>query len=234
MKDDKWNPADIWLINDKVEPEDFSGNVEVLNGQIADLYEDGNMVGISLKMISKKNDAIEKIFNDPEVEPEKYTYEGYKTTATSAGADIIFTGGAATARMFDTIKGFAVEVKGKAAQGGKAGMEAVNYVLENNGLTPLPMPYQTVIDAFTNNDENYYNKLYYLYDRFIGNISKEAFQETYESSELGWRIGNYYSLELIERLEDNQPQPTNEILDDIIRYAYSSTEDSSKFIKIAG
>ena len=84
------------------------------------------------------------------------------------------------------------------------------------------------------NLENYYNKLYYLYDRFIGTISQEEFQETYESSELGWRIGNYYSLELIERLEDNQPQPTNEILDDIIRYAYSSTEDSSKFIKIAG
>ena len=26
MKDDKWNPADIWLINDKVDPEEFSGN----------------------------------------------------------------------------------------------------------------------------------------------------------------------------------------------------------------
>ena len=234
MKDDKWNPADIWLINDKVDPEEFSGNVEVLNGQIADLYEDKDMVGVSLKMISKKNDAIEKIFNDPEVEPEKYTYEGYKSSPTSAGSDIIFTGGSATARMFDTTKGFAVEVKGKAAQGGKAGMEAVNFILERNGLEPLPMPYQTVIDGFAKNDENFYNKLYYLVDRFIGNISKEEFKNKYDLAGTGWKIGNYYSLLLIEKLEDNKPEPTNEILDDIIRYAYSSTKNSSKFIKISG
>ena len=87
------------------------------------------------------------------------------------GSDIIFTGGSATARMFDTTKGFAVEVKGKAAQGGKAGMEAVNFILERNGLEPLPMPYQTVIDGFAKNDENFYNKLYYLVDRFIGYLS---------------------------------------------------------------
>ena len=46
-------------------------------------------------------------------------------------------------------------------------------------------------------------------------------------------MGNYYSLELIERLEDNKPEPANEIVSDIIRYAYSSTKDSSKFIKIS-
>jgi hypothetical protein len=235
MKDDKWNPADIWLINDKVDPEEFSGNVEVLNGQIADLYEDGDMVGISLKMISKKNPAIEKVYNDPGVDPETYTYEGYKTTIGSAGADIIFTGGSATARMFQTTKGFAVEIKGIAAQGGKAGLGAVNNVLKRNGLTPLPSDIQKELDAFEANSEGHYNKLYYLIDRFVpGGISKENFKKTYESSDLAWKIGNYYSLELIQRLEDNQPEPTNEILDDIIRYAYSTTKDSSKFVKISG
>mgnify|MGYP001237320687 CR=1 FL=1 len=51
MKDDKWNPADIWMINDNVDPEEFSGNLAVLNGQLADWYEDGDMIGISLKKI---------------------------------------------------------------------------------------------------------------------------------------------------------------------------------------
>ena len=99
MKDDKWNPADIWMINDKVDPEQFSGNLAVLNGQLADWYEDGDMIGISLKKIGKKNDAIEKIFNDPEIGSKKYNYEGYKTTSKSASVDILFTGGSATARM---------------------------------------------------------------------------------------------------------------------------------------
>ena len=232
MKDDKWNPADIWLINDNVVPEDFSGNVEVLNGQIADLYEDGDMVGISLKMIGKKNDAIEKIFNDPDIDPEKYEYEGYNSSPTSANSEIMFTGGKATARMFSTIKSFNVEISGKAAQGGKAGMEAINTILERNGLNVLP-PNQEVIDAFNNNDENYYNKLYYLYDRFIDNISKEDFEQKYNSAKPAWIIGKFYSLSLIEKLEDNKPEPTNEIVDDILRYAFSSTRDSSKFIKIS-
>ena len=46
-------------------------------------------------------------------------------------------------------------------------------------------------------------------------------------------MGNYYSLELIERFEDNKPEPANELMSDIIRYARSSTSDSSKFAKIS-
>jgi len=232
MKEDKWNPADIWLFSPEVVDEDWSGNVEVLNGQIADYYEDGKLVGVSLKKISKKNDAIEKIYNDPEIEAEKYSYEGYKTTPKSSGATILFTGGTATARMFGGLGGFAVEVNGKIAQGGKAGGEAINTILQNNGLSPLPAASE-VRKSFETNDKNHYNKLYYLYDRFIENISKEAFEEKYNSSKLTWKVGNFFSLEFVERLEDNQPQPANEILDDILRYAYSSTNDSSKFVKIS-
>ena len=232
MKEDKWNPADIWLFSPEVVNEDWSGNVDVLNGQIADHYEDGKLVGISLKKISKKNDAIEKIYNDPEIETEKYSYEGYKTTPKSSGATILFTGGTATARMFGGLGGFAVEINGTVAQGGKAGGEAINTILQNNGLSPLPNASE-IRKAFETNDENYYNKLYYLYDRFIENISKENFEEKYNSSKLTWKVGNFFSLEFVERLEDNQPQPANEILDDILRYVYSSTNDSSKFVKIS-
>ena len=236
MNNNKWNPGDIWLFSPEVVDEDWSGNVAVLNGQIADYYEDGKLVGISLKKIGKKNDAIEKIYNDPNIEEKKYSYTGYKTTTTSKDVTILFDGGTATARMFtDGIKGFALEINGSPAQGGKAGGEAIDTILKNNGLTPLPSINDTIA-AFEADDERYYNKFYYLYDRFIENISKEDFKEKYESSkdkDLKWIMGNYYGLELIERLEDNQPQPTNEILDDILRYAYSSTKDSSKFIKIS-
>ena len=62
---------------------------------------------------------------------------------------------------------------------------------------------------------------------------KKILNKKYTSAKPGWIIGKFYSLELIERLEDNKPQPTNEILDDILRYASSSTSDSSKFIKIS-
>ena len=232
MDNNKWNPADIWLFSPEVVDEDWSANVAVLNGQIADHYEDGKLVGISLKKISKNNDAIEKLYNDPGIEADTYNYEGYKSTSKASGASIIFTGGEAAVRLAGKISGFAVEIKGKEAQGGKAGKEAIDTILENNGLIPLP-PYNEVLEGFNTNNEDFKNKLYYLFDRFIENISKEEFDDKYNGSELKWKVGNYYSLELIERLEDNKPELANEIVSDIIRYAYSSTKDSSKFIKIS-
>ena len=231
MKNDKWNPADIWLFSPEVVDEDWSANVAVLNGQIADHYEDGNLVGISLKKISKNNDAIEKLYNDPGIEPDEYPYEGYSSTFGSLGAYISFKGGKASVRLSGGVSGFSVEISGKSSQGGKAGKEAIDTVLENNGLIPTP-PYSEVLDGFNTNNEDYKNKLYYLCDRFIESISKEDFEDKYNTLDLKWKVGNYYSLELIERLEDN-PEIANEIVSDIIRYAYSSTKDSSKFIKIS-
>ena len=69
-----------------------------------------------------------------------------------------------------------------------------------------------------------------IYDNFL---SKEDFEQKYNSAKPAWIIGKFYSLSLIEKLEDNKPEPTNEIVDDILRYAFSSTRDSSKFIKIS-
>lgn len=233
MDDNKWNPADIWLFSPEVVEEDWSGNVEVLNGQIADYYEDEKLAGISLKMISKNTDAKVKLYNDPGVEAEKYNYEGYRSTLDALGGDILFTGGKASVRLSGGISGFSVEISGKAARGGKAALGAINKALESNNLIPLPSNPE-VLEAFNNNDESYYNKLYYLIDRFIpGGISKDDFKNKYDKSNIKWKVGNYYSLELIERFEDNKPEPANELMSDIIRYAYSSTKDSSKFAKIS-
>ena len=233
MDDNKWNPADIWLFSPEIVDEDWSGNVAVLNGQIADYYEDEKLAGISLKKISKNTDAKVKLYNDPGVEDEKYEYEGYRSTLGALGGDVFFTGGKASVRLSGGISGFSVEISGKAARGGKASLGAINKALESNNLIPLPL-YSEVLNAFNNNDENYYDKLYYLIDRFIsGGISKDDFKDKYDKSDVKWKMGNYYSLELIERFEDNKPEPANELMSDIIRYARSSTSDSSKFAKIS-
>ena len=237
MKDDKWNPADIWLFSPKALDLEWSGNLEVLNGQIADLYEDGDLVGVSLKMIKKKDDPEIKTFNDPDIEKENYGYESYKSSPGSANSEIKFTGGVAVARMFAKTKSFNVEIKGKGAASGKAGKEAIDTILTRNGLGALPDNTE-VEEAFTGEIsedsplKSYYDKLYYLYDRFIKNIATDKFAEQYQHETPAWRVGKFYSLTLIEILEDNKPDPTNEIINDIIRYAYSSTKDSSKFIKI--
>ena len=232
MRDDKWNPSDIWLMTDKVSNFDWSGNLEVLNGQISQFYEDSDLIGVSLKMIGKNAGAVVKIFNDPGIPPGNvYEYEGYKTTPKSSGLEILYTGGSITCRNFDVVKGWSTEIKGKAAQGGKCGHTGVNDILKINNLTELPNQ-QGTVDAFKENNQEYYNKFYYLYDRFIENINKEDFKVKYDESKLSWKTGNYMGLEFLVKLEDNEGV-RDEVLNDIMRYASSSTKFSSQFIKIS-
>ena len=232
LMDDKWNPADIWLMTNKAENHDYSGNLEVLNGQISQFYEDGDLIGVSLKMIGKKSDAEAKTFNDPNIPTGNvYEYESYKSTLKSSTLDILYTGGSITCRNFSVETGWSTEIKGKAAQGGKCGHTGVNDVLKINGLPLLPTQ-KTTLNAFKTNDKIFYDKLYYLVDRFIENISEKDFAELYKEKPLAWKTSNYMNLEFLLRLEDNKNK-ANEILNDVMRYASSSTKISSQFIKIS-
>ena len=215
MKDDKWNPSDIWLMTNEVLNFDWSGNLEVLNGQISQFYE------------------VVKIFNDPGIPPGNvYEYEGYKTTPKSSGIEIKYKGGSITCRNFDVVKGWSTEIKGKAAQGGKCGHTGVNDILKINNITQLPNQ-QATVDAFKENNQEHYDKFYYLYERFIEkNISEEEFKEKYDTSKLSWKTGNYMGLEFLAKLEDNEGK-RNEILNDVMRYASSATKFSSQFVKIS-
>ena len=133
MRDDKWNPSDIWLMTDKVTNFDWPGNLEVLNGELANFYADEDLIGISLKMIGKNTKPTTKVFNDPGIPSnDVYKYEGYKTTPKSSGLAILYNGGSITCRNFDVVKGWSTEIVGKAAQGGKCGHTGVNDILKIN------------------------------------------------------------------------------------------------------
>jgi hypothetical protein len=232
LMDDKWNPADIWLIDKKVENFSWSGNLEVLNGEISQFYEDKNLIGVSLKMVGKKSNAKAEVYNDPGIPSGNiYKYEGYKSTSKSSTLDILYSGGSITCRNFSVETGWSTEIKGKAAQGGKCGHTGVNDVLKINNLSLLPKQKDS-LEAFKTDDKDFYDKLYYLFDRFIENISKDDFKELYSGKPLSWKTSNYMNLEFLSRLEDNQSK-TDEILNDIMRYASSSTKISSQFIKIS-
>ena len=231
LMDDKWNPSDIWLMSDKAENYDWSSNLELLNGQISNFFCNGDLIGVSLKMIGKKAEAKAEIYNGEGCEVFNYKYEDYKTTPKSSGLEIIYNGGSLTCRNFAVETGWSTEIKGKAAQGGKCGHSGVNDILKMNNIIQLPLQ-KDVLIAFKENNKEYYNNFYYLYDRFIESIDKEKFKEKYNESKLSWKTGNYMCLEFLSILIDNEDK-RDEILNDIMRYASSSTKISSQFIKIS-
>jgi hypothetical protein len=231
LMDDKWNPADIWLVSPKVSEFTFSNDLSILNGSIANLFCDGELIGISLKMVGKKADAKAEIYNGEGCSIFEYKYEGYKTTSKSSTVEIQYNGGAITCRNFSVETGWSTEIKGKAAQGGKCGHGGVNDILKMNNLALLPLQKDTLA-AFKTDDKEYYDKFYYLFDRFIENINDKDFKKLYDNKPLSWKTSNYMGLEFLSRLEDN-PEQTNEVLNDVMRYASSSTKISSQFIKIS-
>jgi hypothetical protein len=231
LMDDKWNPADIWLVSPKVSEFTFSDDLSVLNGSIANLFCDGELIGVSLKMVGKKADAKAEIYNGEGCNIFEYKYEGYKTTSKSSTVEIQYNGGAITCRNFSVETGWSTEIKGKAAQGGKCGHGGVNDILKMNNLTLLPLQKDT-LNAFKVNDEEYYNKLFYLFDRFVEDINDKDFKKLYDEKPLSWKTSNFMGLEFLSRLEDN-PEQADEVLNDVMRYASSSTKVSSQFIKVS-
>ena len=63
-------------------------------------------------------------------------------------------------------------------------------------------------------------------------INNEDFKKLYDEKPLSWKTSNFMGLEFLERLEDN-PKRADEVLNDVMRYASSSTKVSSQFIKIS-
>ena len=56
------------------------------------------------------------------------------------------------------------------------------------------------------------------------------FKELYGKSDLGWRTAKYLGLEFLEKIYDNM-ESSDEIINDVMRYAASSTKASSQHIK---
>ena len=242
LNDDKWNPSDIWLMSNKLQNHDWSGNLEVLNGQINNFFDDNLLIGISLKQIPSKDNAKSEIYNDLDIPKENiYKFNDYDASIKSSQIEIKYTdsskeeqkenAGTITLKNFNVDAGWCAEISGKAARGGKACHGAVNDVFKLNGIETLPTS-KDVKNAFQIDDENYYDKFYYLFDRFLENISKDDFKKLYEKSELSWKTAKYMGLEVLEKIYDNMDS-ADEIINDIMKYAASSTKASSKFIKIS-
>ena len=231
LGDDKWNPSDIWLVSDTIKNVEFSNELETLNGEISQFYEGGELIGVSLKAIKKE--ATHTIYNNPNIPSSNiYEYESYKSTPKSANTTIVYKGGSMVFRNFSVDRSFAAEINGNGAQGGKAGHSGINDVLKLNNISQLPSSNE-VLNGFTIDDKEYYSNLYNLYNKFVENVSEDNFREIFNDKTLGWKTGKFMSLELLSKILENKDEKINEILNDIIRYAASSTKISSQFIKIS-
>jgi hypothetical protein len=234
---DKWNPADIWMTTlNNASALTQTKSLDDLNALILQLYVDKILIGVSLK----KTDL------DPPVkefqvgkEADLDTYEGHSDATLSTKSTYIFTTGPRIEFRTFGAPGFAAEIQGTKAGGGKAGLGPINTILKLNNIDP--------IDPAKVNKEDFvelYNK--YAKEKIDGvagldQILSDKASETVKSGVMkgkpkgsrganDWLISRNFGLQIVDIFNDVEDQ--DDLLQDILRYAYSSNDWSSTYIKV--
>lgn len=147
--DDKWNPADIWMVKKSFRFVSDWPSLQDYNRYIYEQYKNSNLVGISLKMVPK-GDVTSKVYNDGK--PVTASFRGFKLGPTMTDSKDIYIqlksdnkDGEIQLRNFSSrpvTSSWQGEIKGKTAAGGKIGGGIVMTAAIESGVpaTKLMLP----------------------------------------------------------------------------------------------
>lgn len=230
MQSDKWNPADVWLVDTSILNHQFPTDLEELNAELLDFFTEGTLVGVSLKKTGESAKMTYVNVDKQDLVEHKITQIDAKIT--NKGGQILYESGKIYFRTYNFATNFAGEILGKTAAHGKVGMGPINDILRQNGLNPLT-PSKEVKSSFDSKDEKIYDELYRNYIVVEGDIDKDEFMSTMEGKNIDYLVSKYHSLQLLSLLKSSPDSKSNEVLSDMLRYASSSSKVSSVFAKIS-
>ena len=226
----KWNPADIWMVSPDEMNITWPDTLGEINALLLEKYNEGTQLGISLKKAGKE--ASLKIFNDPTVETTRYEYKGIDPRPNAAKAYILFDDASIEFRNFGGLTGFMGEIIGKKAAGGKVGYSIIKKALNDNGIQLTPP--KEIKNQVVEDDPEFKAKFKRLWDS-TEDLDSNDFEKNYTNPKktlnqnLLYRVSKYLALEVINAIANsNDPE---EIVNDLINYAASSTVDSAVFVK---
>ena len=238
--DDKWNPADIWMIKKGFKLETGFTTLSDYNLYIYNQFAYTNLMGISLKKIDGKATPHSKIFNNGK--PLVAEYTGVKLGSVMTDSKDIYlqytSEGKAGDVQFRNFSSRPVpsswqgEIKGKAAAGGKIGGGIIFEGAINAGISrsKLTLPNQVPIDKPTDAD---FKKFATMFKEVSG--SKEKLENLIIQAKAGhrqdktWWMSKYIGIALVHTALKEGKQ--NELCKYIFEYASSATKNSSIFIK---
>ena len=252
LKDDKWNPGDIWAMEGGRTPDNIlnTNNVRGLNISILDGFSKQRLVGISLKKAVKGVKVLEfNIDIPPDVDDhilKSFDLSSNKGTFFSAkNSTIIFDVG--TAAIKDGSQGAAVglSILLKGARGGSAGWtvmrDASDTIFKKTGM---PAKYSSGVKKIAVEISKEYKKgkpgknadiFYKLFKQTSEgkNFTREQFDE--EMSQVKWdfisaKLGSLYIYQDV-MVTNKNTKKANRWITKVINYAGSKSEDASAYVK---
>jgi len=226
---DKWNPSDVWIVKDSALDTRFSSSIEELNNQVKDMFQNKEIIGVSLKKLGK-NPKLE-VKNMDKDNKKKYQYLGYKTTSKSKDISLLYDGGRIYFRTFNHATNWAGEILGKTASHGKIGFGPINTILEKHNINSFRTSkhYKILWEDYELTKQIFHS----LFNEFIENKSKEDIDIFIQEKNIDWRVSKMMGLQFLSIIESQPKDIQNNILTEIISYASSELDESSVYLKLS-
>lgn len=246
----KWNPADIWAVSKKAEQIiigelDRCSNIKSLNHIIDTRFDRRELVGVSLKKVSKDEEVtmiINKVTDPPKYEfisvhLSKYPFLTASLRIEAQRKSYAF----GDALEYMTIRSFAGskvqnisgEIAGKSARQGKISLTKINMILEKyriegeEGLEQVP----TVKEISTWSDFELRTEITIINNKITGryDIVKNTGRVTESNrARLTAKYQSLYLSWILMELDDDNNTDVNNIIEEMFHYALSIKYDKDR------
>lgn len=240
LTDDKWNPGDIWAIEDGVDlkKELDTSSIGALNTSLLRLFKERKVVGISLKLVKKEAKAKEyNVEGSPQ--SHKFVSGAVKTQRgtffSNKGGTVQFSGGTMEIRPNNYLGANKIEIMGKTARGGGAGwgviMAAGKRYLNVNipAHGSIKRIAQKLASGKNKRSELYFYKMAKSAD---ASLTFDYYMEEIRNKDAGWFSAKLAAVMIVHYLNNNKGRKADSFVNAIVNYAASSSDDSSAFVKI--
>jgi len=240
---DKWNPADIWMVNPKLINMSFDhfDSIHMLNTFLYEQYTKKMLIGVSLKQAKGKAKA--EVFNY-RLGQRPVTLDSMnlgKTTYTkSIDAFINYNKGSSIVlRSFKPTADISGEINGKYAQGGKVGFGPLNRIIGECVPRAKLTKNSDILRMFKASPDRYLSQMYdkaKATDKKVVSMDKQQFKKDVlarGAKTTPYVVSKTQATEVINELQKASKDKVECAIAKMISYAASSTEVSSVFVKVS-
>ena len=252
LKDDKWNPGDIWAIEDGRTPDNLLNNANVrgLNISILDGFSKQRLVGISLKK-AIKGVKIKELNIDIPPDVDDHVLKSFSLQSkkgsffSSKSSTIVFDDGSAVIKDGSAGAAVGLSIILKGARGGSIGWtqmrDASDVVFRKSNM---PAKFSTGVNKVASQIVKEYKlkgkkspnteifwKLFKKCDDGK-NYTREQFDEEMVNMKhdfISAKLGSLYIYDDV--MNGNTPKRINRWITKVINYAGSKSEDASAYVK---
>ena len=243
--EDKWNPADIWMVKDESKVKqhlDKEVTIDCLNNALPQLRADGKLVGISLKKIEGSPKMTLKNADDAKTrrDNEKAKFAKYDLTfdngrrSDNHPMDVYLYYGEGNFDKFQArnfggeSKGdWKLELKGKSAAQGKIQGKVLRDLISN--IVSGSVPKEADWNKCTGNE--YDKEIFDLLKKYNAKgFNEETAMEFIADAKQAWKYSKLSGLRLLDWMSNHKKK--DQIMKEIYLYASSQSDKSSVYWKL--